>query len=100
MQLIVDSKQLPVGWKIKYLDKLCENLDSKRVPITKSSRKSGNIPYYGASGIVDYVADYIFDEDLLLVSEDVANLLASVPSGGALRKAISWDCIVLPFETS
>lgn len=76
MQLIVDSKQLPVGWKIKYLDKLCENLDSKRVPITKSSRKSGNIPYYGASGIVDYVADYIFDEDLLLVSEDGANLLA------------------------
>jgi type I restriction enzyme S subunit len=76
MQLTVDSGQLPVGWKIKYLDELCENLDSKRVPITKSSRKSGNIPYYGASGIVDYVADYIFDEDLLLVSEDGANLLA------------------------
>ncbi len=76
MQLTVDSGQLPVGWKIKYLDELCENLDSKRVPITKSSRKSGSIPYYGASGIVDYVADYIFDEDLLLVSEDGANLLA------------------------
>ncbi|WP_242045646.1 MULTISPECIES: restriction endonuclease subunit S [unclassified Calothrix] len=76
MQLTVDNEQLPVGWEIKYLDKLCENLDSKRVPITKASRKSGNIPYYGASGIVDYVADYIFDEDLLLVSEDGANLLA------------------------
>ncbi|WP_427158577.1 restriction endonuclease subunit S [Aliinostoc sp. HNIBRCY26] len=76
MKLTVDSGQLPVGWQIKYLDKLCENLDSKRVPITKASRKSGNIPYYGASGIVDYVADYIFDEDLLLVSEDGANLLA------------------------
>lgn len=34
------------------------------------------IPYYGASGIVDYVAEYIFDEDLLCVSEDGANLLA------------------------
>lgn len=76
MQLIVDSGRLPVGWNIKYLDELCENLDSKRIPITKSSKKSGNIPYYGASGIVDYVADYIFDEDLLLVSEDGANLLA------------------------
>ncbi|MBF2006341.1 MAG: restriction endonuclease subunit S [Chlorogloeopsis fritschii C42_A2020_084] len=76
MQLRVDSGQLPVGWEIKYLDKLCENLDSKRVPITKFSRKSGNIPYYGASGIVDYVDNYIFDEDLLLVSEDGANLLA------------------------
>ncbi|MBD2566647.1 restriction endonuclease subunit S [Anabaena lutea] len=76
MQLTVDSGQLPVGWNVKYLDELCENLDSKRIPITKSSRKSGNIPYYGASGIVDYVADYIFNEDLLLVSEDGANLLA------------------------
>ncbi|NEU80681.1 restriction endonuclease subunit S [Nostoc sp. UIC 10630] len=76
MQLTFDSEQLPVSWEIKYLDKLSENLDSKRVPITKSLRKSGNIPYYGASGIVDYVAGYIFDEDLLLVSEDGANLLA------------------------
>ncbi|MEO6958794.1 MAG: restriction endonuclease subunit S, partial [Burkholderiaceae bacterium] len=33
-------------------------------------------PYYGASGIVDYVADYIFDGDTLLISEDGANLLA------------------------
>lgn len=64
------------GWEVKTLGEVCENLDSKRVPITKSKRESGEIPYYGASGIVDYVADYIFDEDLLLVSEDGANLLA------------------------
>src|SRR5690606_33911524 len=48
----------------------------KRVPITKSKRKSGDIPYYGASGIVDYVSDYLFDEDLLCISEDGANLIA------------------------
>jgi type I restriction enzyme, S subunit len=70
------SMQLSVEWKIRTLDVLCENLDSKRIPITKSSRNSGDIPYYGASGIVDYVADHIFNEDLLLVSEDGANLLA------------------------
>ncbi|MCK0114625.1 restriction endonuclease subunit S [Gelidibacter sp. F63206] len=64
------------GWEEKSLGEVCENLDSKRVPITKSKRISGEIPYYGASGIVDYVADYLFDEDLLLVSEDGANLLA------------------------
>ena len=52
--------------------------DGKRVPITKSDRTIGQYPYYGASGIVDYVSDYIFDEDLLLVSEDGANLLARV----------------------
>lgn len=63
-------------WPSKKLAEISENLDSKRVPITKSKRESGNIPYYGASGIVDYVADFIFDEDLLLVSEDGANLLA------------------------
>ena len=63
------------GWVEKTLGDVCENLDSKRVPITKSKRKSGEIPYYGASGVVDHVADYLFDEDLLLVSEDGANLL-------------------------
>lgn len=57
------------------VDRISENLDSRRVPITKSKRTSGAYPYYGASGIVDYVADYIFDEDALLVSEDGANLL-------------------------
>jgi len=64
------------GWEEEKLGDICENLDSRRVPITKSKRIAGDIPYYGASGIVDYVKDYLFDEDLLLVSEDGANLLA------------------------
>lgn len=63
------------GWEVKKLGEVCENLDNKRKPITKGSREEGDIPYYGASGIVDYVAGYLFDEDLLLVSEDGANLL-------------------------
>jgi len=63
-------------WDIISLGNICINLDNQRVPITKNKRISGNIPYYGASGIVDYVESYIFDEDLLLVSEDGANLLA------------------------
>lgn len=64
------------GWQITTLDQISVNLDSQRVPITKADRTSGEYPYYGASGIVDYVADYIFDGDTLLVSEDGANLLA------------------------
>lgn len=63
-----------VEWKT--LGELAENLDSKRKPITSGLRDAGEIPYYGASGIVDYVKDYIFDGDFLLVSEDGANLLA------------------------
>lgn len=64
------------GLEWKGLGTICENMDSKRKPVTKSGRKSGAYPYYGASGIVDYVADYIFDGDYLLVSEDGANLIA------------------------
>ena len=58
------------------LGEICENLDCRRVPITKSDREVGKYPYYGASGIVDWVSGYIFDGDYLLVSEDGANLIA------------------------
>jgi type I restriction enzyme S subunit len=70
------SKQATIGWKT--LNEISNNLDSQRRPITKSARKAGNVPYYGASGIVDYVEGHIFDGDYLLVSEDGANLLARV----------------------
>ena len=65
-------------WPMVRLGEVCENLDGKRIPITKSDRKPGKYPYYGASGIVDYVHDFIFDDNLLLISEDGANLLARV----------------------
>ena len=64
------------GWSEKRLVDISTNLDSKRVPITKSDRSIGKYPYYGASGVVDYVEDYIFEGDNLLISEDGANLLA------------------------
>jgi restriction endonuclease S subunit len=64
------------SWEIKELgDVYLENLDSKRKPVTKSVRTNGEYPYYGASGIVDYVEEYIFNEPLLLISEDGANLI-------------------------
>ena len=64
------------AWEETPLGKVAENLNNRRVPITSSFRKAGEIPYYGASGIVDYVEGFIFDEDLLCVSEDGANLIA------------------------
>lgn len=63
-------------WRTVTLPDISTNLDRLRVPITQKERKPGNVPYYGASGVVDRVADYIFDDHLLLVSEDGANLLA------------------------
>ena len=51
----------------------CEILDSKRIPITAKDRKKGNYPYYGANGIQDYVEQYIFDDELVLLAEDGGN---------------------------
>ena len=64
------------GWVRSLISEISENLDYRRVPVTKKDRKAGIYPYYGASGIVDYVDNFLFDEDLLLVSEDGANLVA------------------------
>lgn len=64
------------AWEVKPLGRVAANLDNQRVPIASSDRKAGDVPYYGASGIVDYVEGFIFDEDLLCVSEDGANLVA------------------------
>ena len=63
-------------WPKCSLGSLADNLDSRRVPVSKLHRQPGPIPYYGASGVVDYVNEHLFDEDILLVSEDGANLLA------------------------
>lgn len=52
------------------LEEICEILDSKRVPITAKDRVAGPYPYYGANGVQDYVADYIFDDELVLLAED------------------------------
>ncbi len=55
---------------------IATNLDSQRRPVTKTAREPGPYPYFGASGVVDYVNGYIFDGDFLLISEDGVNLLA------------------------
>lgn len=60
------------AWHVATLDSVCEVLNNRRKPITGNDRTPGPYPYYGASGIVDYVGDYIFDERLLLVGEDGA----------------------------
>ena len=58
--------------KMATLGEVCEVLDKKRKPITKRDRVAGPYPYYGATGILDYVEDWIFDERLILLGEDGA----------------------------
>lgn len=59
-------------WEYKKLGEVCEILDKLRKPVTKSDRVAGQYPYYGATGIQDYVANYIFDGRYLLLGEDGA----------------------------
>ena len=64
-------------WESKRLDECVTFLDEQRKPIKSTERSSESklYPYYGASGVIDYIDDYIFDEELILLSEDGANIL-------------------------
>ena len=84
------------------LGDLADNLDSKRKPVTRDARTKGEIPYYGASGVVDFVSNFIFDGDYLLVSEDGANLLArSTPIAFSIsgKTWVNNHAHVLRFDT-
>lgn len=69
-----DGSDFP-DWEKKKLEDVVEFLDGQRKPLEAGQRVAGKYPYYGASGIIDYVEDYIFDEELILLSEDGANIL-------------------------
>ncbi len=68
-ETVIRGKQ---KWPIVKLGEVCEILDSLRRPVKKADRKEGIYPYYGATGIVDYVDKFLFDEKLVLVGEDGA----------------------------
>ena len=72
--------KIPESWEVVKLEKLCECLDSKRVPIKQSERneRKGEVPYYGASGQIDWIDDYLFNEPLLLIAEDGENLVSRI----------------------
>ncbi|KOY51695.1 restriction endonuclease subunit S [Polaribacter dokdonensis] len=70
------ENNIPKGWEVINLGELIDIYNHKRIPLstkTRSKRK-GDYPYYGASNIVDYIDDYIFDGEFLLISEDGENL--------------------------
>ncbi len=64
--------KMPQGWKMGKLGDVCNIYDSRRVPLSslQRSKMQGTIPYYGATSIVDYVNDYLFDGIYLLMGED------------------------------
>lgn len=66
------KRDIPKGWEIITLGKITICHDSKRVPLSSQQRleKQGEYPYYGATGIFDFIDDYIFDGDYVLMAED------------------------------
>ncbi|MDA3854731.1 MAG: restriction endonuclease subunit S [Candidatus Woesearchaeota archaeon] len=71
-----DFGLIPNDWKVDKLFNLALNCDSKRVPLSSAIRKKkqGNFRYYGASGVIDYIDEFIFEGSYLLISEDGENL--------------------------
>ena len=67
---MISKETIREGFPIRELGDVAEFLDSQRRPITASDRVPGPFPYYGANGQQDSVADYIFDEPLILLAED------------------------------
>ena len=66
------KREIPEGWGVEKLGDITICHDSKRVPLSSNDRElvKGEIPYYGATGIMDYVNNYIFDGDYVLMAED------------------------------
>jgi type I restriction enzyme S subunit len=75
---VTENIKIPINWFFSTFDSITENYDELRVPLSQNDRQmmKGNYPYYGATKIIDYVNDYIFDGRFILIGEDGANLLS------------------------
>lgn len=84
---------VPENWKITQLKYVFDFLDNKRIPLSSAVRgvmTEKKFDYYGASGVIDKVDDYIFDEDLLLIGEDGANLFTRTKKLAFIAKGKYW----------
>ena len=79
-------------WRKSTLSAESVSLDSKRIPLKEGDRdkREGVYPYYGASGIIDHIDDYIFDEKVILLAEDGANILSRSSPIAFLVSGKSW----------
>ena len=86
------NKELPTGWEFAKLENAVDILDSKRIPINAKDRaqRQGNVPYYGATGQVGWIDDFLFDEELVLLGEDGAPFLDSSKQKAYIIRGKSW----------
>ncbi|MGZ0786049.1 restriction endonuclease subunit S [Pseudomonas saponiphila] len=85
-------ESIPQGWSVKSVRYAFKFLNNQRIPLSAPQRevRKGIYPYYGASGIIDYVDGYIFDEPLILIAEDGANLLSKSTPLAFIAKGKYW----------
>ena len=85
-------EKLPKGWEFVSLEDSSIILDNQRKPVSASERakRTGNIPYYGATGIAGTIDNYIFDEELILLGEDGAPFLDKGKNVAYLISGKSW----------
>ena len=74
-QLLTGKTRLPGfsgAWETKRLREIANCLDNVRIPLNEAQRASmpGPYPYCGANGVLDYVNDYVLDDDVVLIAED------------------------------
>ena len=86
------SSESILNWENKRLDEVVDILDSRRVPINAKERstREGNIPYFGATGQVGWIDDYLFDEEIILLGEDGAPFLDSSKQKAYVVRGKSW----------
>ncbi len=83
---------IPEKWKWVQFKHTCNSLDGKRIPLKKDDRAKLKklYPYYGATGIIDFVDNYIFDGVFLLIGEDGANLLSRSKDNAFIANGKIW----------
>lgn len=85
-------RELPPGWEMARLDDLVDVLDSRRVPVnaTERAERTGEVPYFGATGQVGWIDEALFDEELVLLGEDGAPFLDPSKPKAYLVSGPSW----------
>jgi type I restriction enzyme, S subunit len=86
------QNNLPEGWVNTTLENVVDILDSRRVPVNAEDRQKrrGTIPYYGATGQVGWIDDYLFNEELVLLGEDGAPFLEPTKQKAYIIRGKSW----------
>ena len=98
--------EIPEGWKATQLRYVTSCLDGKRVPLSaeERSKMQGNIPYWGANGVIDYVNDWLIDNEVVLLGEDGAPFFDRCKAVAFYSKGKIWPNnhihILLPLKNT